>query len=112
MAQELTQSLDLFEKKTGEEKVVEEPPAVEERPSELKVKPYSAPTAAINHKQGKESMELSDEEIYEESEYLSKVLQYSQVDPAVSGKEKLEYETGFSKGLVVCSQLVQYSFIQ
>lgn len=40
MARELTQSLDLFEKKTGEDKVTVEQPVLEEKSSELKVTPY------------------------------------------------------------------------
>ena len=107
MARELTQSLDLFEKKTGEDKVTVEQPVLEEKSSELKVTPYDIPKTWKGSKQGKESIDMSDDEINDESEYVSKVLQYSQTEPAVSGKEKLEYEMGYSKGLYVCSQLVQ-----
>ena len=112
MARELTQSLDMFEKKTGEDKVAVEPPVLEERPSELKVTPYDTPKKWKGDKRGKESIEMSEDEIYDESEYVSKVLQYSRTEPVIAGKEKLEYETGYSKGLYVCSQLVQPSFIQ
>ena len=107
MARELTQSLGLFEKKTGEDKVTVEQPVLEEKSSELKVTPYDIPKTWKGSKQGKESIDMSDDEINDESEYVSKVLQYSQTEPAVSGKEKLEYEMGYSKGLYVCSQLVQ-----
>ena len=59
MARELTQSLDLFEKKTGEDKVTVEQPVLEEKSSELKVTPYDIPKTWKGSKQGKESIDMS-----------------------------------------------------
>lgn len=112
VAKELTQSLDLFEKKTGEDKIVAEQPATEEMTSELKIAPYEIPKEWKGDRKGKESIEMSDDEIYDESEYVSKALQYSRTDPAMGGRDTLEHEMGYSKGLCVCLQFVQSSFIQ
>lgn len=55
---------------------------------------------------------MSDDEINDESEYVSKVLQYSQTEPAVSGKENWSMKWAIPKDCMFVHNSFKPSFIQ